>query len=134
MDARLAAISRLAQTSPELVQEAIADLRASMFAVADRFDASSAMIAQALQIQLDSLSRTAHDERVAISQTFDEQRRAITSDARRVASEVTEATWQHVRGLARELAVYWLLTLLLALGLPFVAGYLVGHARAVRRA
>jgi hypothetical protein len=34
-----------------------------------------------------------------------------------------------VRGLARELALYWLFVIIIVLGLPFAAGYVVGRAR-----
>jgi hypothetical protein len=128
IDQRLLAIGRLAETSPELVDEAIADLRASLFAVADRFDASSALITEALQTQLEVLARTAREERIAISETFDVQRQAIMKDAERVASDVTERSWRHLRVLTRELAVYWLLALTIVLGLPFAAGFIAGRA------
>lgn len=133
IDARLAAISKLADTSPELVHEAIADLRGSLLDVADRFDQSTALLNQSLQQQLATLTGSVREERLALTETFDVQRAAIMKDAERVATQVTRDSWRQVRGLARELAVYWLLTVILVLGLPFAAGYLVGRARAARR-
>jgi hypothetical protein len=132
IDARLAVIGKLAETSPELVHGAITDLRASMFDIADRFDQSSARLTQSLHDELLTLTRTVREERVAISGTFDTQRAAFMQDAAQVANQVTESSWRHVRGLAREFALYWLLTVILVLGLPFVAGYLVGRALAAR--
>jgi hypothetical protein len=132
IDARLAAISKLAETSPELVHDAIADLRAGIMDVADRFDQSTALLNQSLQQQLATLTASVREERLALTETFDVQRAAITKDAERVATQVTEASWRHVRVMARELAIYWFLSVILVLGLPFVAGYLVGRARALR--
>lgn len=132
IDARLAAIGKLAETSPELVHDAIADLRASLFDIADRFDQSSARLTQSLHDELVALTGTVREERIAISDTFDTQRAAIMRDAASVANDVTERSWRHVRGLARELAIYWLLAVTLVLGLPFAAGYFVGRTRAAR--
>jgi hypothetical protein len=132
IDARLAAISRLADTSPELVHDAIADLRAGILDIADRFDQSSALLVQSLQAQLDALSGTVREERVAVTAAFDTQRAAIMKDAERVATQVTETSWRHFRAMMRELALYWLFVVILVLGLPFAAGYLVGRARASR--
>ena len=133
IDARLAAISKLADTSPELVHDAIADLRGGLLDVADRFDQSTALLNQSLQQQLATLTGSVREERLALTETFDVQRAAIMKDAERVATQVTRDSWRQVRGLARELAIYWLLTVILVLGLPFAAGYLVGRARAARR-
>jgi hypothetical protein len=50
-------------------------------------------------------------------------------DARDIANDVTQASWRQVRGLARELALYWLFVIIIVLGMPFAAGYVVGRAR-----
>jgi hypothetical protein len=129
IDARLAVIGRLADTSPELVHGAIADLRAGIFDVADRFDQSSARLTDSLHEELITLSGTVREERAAITDAFDVQRAALMKEAERVATQVTERSWRHIRGLARELALYWLLLVIVVLGMPFAAGYLVGRAR-----
>jgi hypothetical protein len=103
-----------------------------MFDIADRFDQSSTRLTQSLHDELLTLTRTVREERVAISGTFDAQRAAFMQDAAQVANQVTESSWRHIGRLGREFALYWLLTVILVLGMPFVAGYLVGRAQAAR--
>jgi hypothetical protein len=129
IDARLAAIGKLAETSPELVDGAIADLRAGILDIADRFDESSARLTDSLHAELLALSGTVREERTAITETFDAQRAAFMADARSIANDVTQASWRQLRGLARELALYWLLVIIIVLGMPFAAGYFAGRAR-----
>jgi hypothetical protein len=129
MDDRLAAIGKLADTSPELVHGAIADLRGSLFQVTGRLDRSWMSMMQVLKEERMALAENVRDERIGITQAADTQRLLIMKDAGRIAVQVTETSWQHLRALVRELAIEGMLALILILGLPFVAGYFLGRTR-----
>jgi hypothetical protein len=68
-------------------------------------------------------------EREATLLAVDAQRRALTSDAARIANDLVVSSGDQARRFAREAMVL----VILVLGLPFVAGYLVGRARQARK-
>jgi hypothetical protein len=128
LDERLARMSAAAEAAPELVHEAVGDVRHSVLDVLNRLDASSAATIQALRIERAALSETVSTERAALLTAADVQRRAITADVGTMADRLVASSGEQVRHLARE--VLLLLTLLAAvvLGLPFGFGYLLGRA------
>jgi hypothetical protein len=132
LDERLATISKLADTSPEMVHDAIADLRKSMLEVADKFDKSLATMMDSLSAERAALADNVRDERAVLVTAVDAQRALAMKDAERIAVRVTETSWQHIRVLVRELAFWGLLFVIVLLGLPFAAGYFIGRARAQR--
>lgn len=130
LDSRLADIARLADSSPELVHGAVADLRANLFEVAARFDRSWLLLVKSLHDERAALSAEVREERVELVAAADVQRAAIMKDADRTATQLSEAAWRHLRAELRELALLGLLASVIVLSMPFAAGYYLGRARA----
>lgn len=131
-DASLDRLSRLAESSPEQLHAAIADLRSSMLVVSDRFDQSWAQMMGTVQQEREELAANIREEREAALLAFDSQRVALAKDAERVAGQAIASGGTQVRALARDMMIYGTLLYLVVLGLPFVAGYFVGRLRAAR--
>jgi hypothetical protein len=129
LDARLAKLSSAAETAPETVQSAIADVRRSVVDVLDRLDASSAALIKALGFERAALTEAVRTEREAASNTVDVQRKAFAQDIAKVADQIVQSSGEQVRQLAREVLLLVILLIVVVLGLPFAAGYLVGRGR-----
>lgn len=131
-DDSLDRLSRLAESSPEQLHAAIADLRASMLVVSDRFDQSWALMMGTVQHEREALALDIREQREAAVLAFDSQRVALAKDAVLVADRAIESGGTQVRALAREMMLYGVLLYVVILGAPFVAGYFVGRLRATR--
>jgi hypothetical protein len=129
LDNRLARLSNVADTTPDLVHGAIADVRQSVRNVLDRLDTSSAALIKALDVERAALSTTVRTEREAVIGAVDAQRAAIALDAARVADQVVRSAGEQVRQLARDVLLLLIVMFVIVLGLPFAAGYMVGRAR-----
>jgi hypothetical protein len=62
----------------------------------------------------------------------DAQRKALAEDATRVSASVVRDAGAQLRELAAEVVLLLIVLAVVLLGLPFVAGYLVGRARGAR--
>jgi hypothetical protein len=129
LDNRLARLSTVADTTPDLVHAAIADVRQSVRDVLGRVDASSAALIKALDVERAALSVTVRTEREAVTSAVDVQRAAIARDAATIADQVVKSAGEQVRHLAREVVLLLMVMFVIVLGLPFAAGYIVGRAR-----
>jgi hypothetical protein len=129
LDSRLARVSAAADTAPDLVHDAVADVRTSMLEVIERLNASSAEMVQALRTERAALSDTVSTEREAVLGALDTQRKEITIDAAGIAEKVVRSSGQEARYLAREVLLLLILLTVIVLGLPFAAGYYVGRVR-----
>lgn len=129
LDTRLAKLSTAAESAPELVQGAIADVRRSVVDVLERLDASSAALIKALGFERAALTGAVRTEREAASNTVDVQRKALAQDLAKLADQIVQSSGEQVRELAREVLVLLILLIVVVLGLPFAAGYLVGRGR-----
>jgi hypothetical protein len=119
LDERLEHLSAVAGSSPQIVHDAVADVRRSMLDVIDRLDASSAATMASLHTERVALSESITAERTAILAAADLQRQAIALNVADLARQVVSSTGQQAR---------------LLVGLPFAAGYYVGRARHRRNA
>ena len=133
LDERLARLSAVAESTPELVHGAEAQVRQSLREVLDRLDASTARTIAALSTQRTALFADLQSEREAVLAAMDVQRKALAQDASRIADQVVKSSGEQVRYLAGEVLLLLIVLALVVLGLPFVAGYLVGRARHGRR-
>ena len=134
LDARIERLTQVAESTPELVHGAEAQVRASLREVLERLDASSARMIAAVGSERTALFADVQSERQAVLDAVDVQRKALALDAGRIANQVVRTGGEQVRALAAEaLALLIVLTAVL-LGLPFLAGYLLGRAGAARRA
>jgi len=132
IDAQLAKISTLADSSPALAREAIAELRSTVLAASDRLDSSWDETLRTVRVEREALAADVASERQSITAAIDTERARITADAARIAAQTVDTSWRELQKLVREALLLLILLTLLLLGLPFAAGYLVGRARATR--
>jgi hypothetical protein len=132
LDTQLERISTLADTSPELAHEAIAELRESLRASSDRLDTSWLQTLRTLRAERIALAANIAQERASLTNAFDLQRGRLSADAARIAADAVQTSWSELRKLVRETLLLLCLLIVLMLGLPFAAGYLVGRRRGGR--
>lgn len=128
-DESLDRLSRLAESGPEQLRAGIADLRASMLVVSDRFDVSWAKMMRTVQQEREALAANVREEREAAVLAFDAQRAAFAQDATRFADQAIASGGAQMRELAHEMMLYGILLYVVILGAPFALGYFVGRLR-----
>ena len=128
LDGRLAALTALADATPEHVHEAVLDLRRSLLEVIDRLDAAGAGTLARVGAERGAMLADLRVEREATLAALDAQRKAITLDAARIANDIVTSSGDQARRFAREVLLLLIVLTALVLSLPFVAGYLVGRA------
>jgi hypothetical protein len=129
LDARLGAMTEVADASPQRVREAVADLRRTLLEVIARLDTAATTTLTKVGAERVALLADLSAQRAATMAELDVQRREVTADAARIANEVVRASGDQVRRLAREVLILLIVLAVLILSLPFAAGYLVGRAR-----
>jgi len=132
LDERLARLSAAAESAPQLVHQAVADVRQSVIELLQRVDSSAASILETLRTERAALSADVRTEREAVVMAADVERKAIARDAARIAEQVVRSSGEQARHLAREVLLLLIVLAVVVLGLPFAAGYLVGRARGGR--
>jgi len=132
LDERLAKLSAAADSAPQMVHEAVADVRESVIDLLQRVDSSSASILETLHSERTALAADVRGEREAVVLAADAERASLARDAARIADQVVKATGEQARQLAREVLLLLIVLAIVVLGMPFAAGYLVGRARAGR--
>ena len=132
IDTQLARISKLADTSPELAHEAIAELRDGLRASSDRLDASWMQMLRTLRVEREALAANIAAEREGVTAAFDTERTRLSADAAQIAAQAVDTSWRELRKLVREALMLTILLAVVMLGLPFAAGYLVGRRRGTR--
>ena len=129
LNERLERLSAVAESTPELVHGAEAQVQQSLREVLDRLDASSRNAEQALRAERVALFAELQSERSAVMAQLDVERKAVAEDAARISSRVVKDTGAQLRELAAEVLLLLIVLAVVVLGLPFAAGYLVGRAR-----
>jgi hypothetical protein len=129
LNERLERLTAVAESTPELVHGAEADVRQSLHEVLDRLEASSRTAGEALRAERVALFADLQSERTAVMAQLDVERKAAAEDAARISSQVVKETGAQLRELAAEVLLLLIVLAVVVLGLPFVAGYLVGRAR-----
>ncbi len=132
LDERLERLTRTAENSPELMHDAVRDVRRSVFEIVNRLDGSTAETLRTLRAERLALSATLSSERTAVLAAADQERQAIAVDVGRIAQDVVAASAAQARKLAIEVTLLIIVLALAVLGLPFAAGFYVGKARARR--
>jgi hypothetical protein len=132
LDERLAHMSTLADNAPELVHDALIDVRASVIDVLKHVDASTASMIMAVRTERLALADTVEHEREAIFKEAEAQRRDIVLDAGRLSDRIVSSSGREVRRLVRETLLLLTLLAVVVLGMPFIAGYLVGRGHRTR--
>jgi hypothetical protein len=132
LDDRLTRLAAVAESTPDLVHGAIADVRASLREVLDRMDASSRAATATLTRERITLFADVRLERAAVMAALDGERQALAADAARIAAQVVKTGGEQVRYLAREAVALIIVLFIVLFGVPFAAGYFVGRARRTR--
>ena len=132
LDERLERLTAVAESAPELVHGAEAEVRASLREVLERLEASSRAAGETLHAERAALFADLQSERQAVVAAVDAQRKALAEDAARVSASVVKDAGAQLRDLAAEVLLLLIVLAVVVLGLPFVAGYLVGRARGSR--
>lgn len=122
LDERLARLSAMADATPDLVNGVVQDVR-------KRVDSSWVEMLETVRNERVALAATVSKEREAAMKDVDAERQALAADAARIASQVISDTGTEVRRLVREALSLIIVLAIVILGLPFMAGYLVGRAR-----
>lgn len=133
LDARLERLTAVAESAPQLVRGAEAEVRESLREVFDRLDASARGTAAAFHSEREALFADLETQREALTTAVDVQRKALTADAARLADQVVRTSGEEVRHLTRQALLLLIVLALVVLGLPFAAGYLTGRARSALR-
>ena len=129
LDDRLERLQAVAETTPALVHGAEAELRASLREVLDRLQASAREGESALHTERAALFEEIQSERIALVAAVDEERKALAQDTARISGQVVRDAGGQLRDLAAEVLLLGIVFIVILLGLPFAAGYLVGRAR-----
>jgi hypothetical protein len=129
LDEQLAKVSATAENAPQLMHDAVTDVRRSVFEALDRVDRSSATLIEKLSVQREALTADLHTERDTMLAAADTQRKALAQDVSRIADQVVRSSGEQVRALAREVLLLLIVLSLVVLGLPFWAGYMLGRSR-----
>jgi hypothetical protein len=128
LDERLARLTAVAESAPELLQGAEDEVRQSVREVLNRLDATTSETAATLHTERAALFADLQSEREALVAAVDVQRRELAEDAARVLDRLVKASGAEVRRLTWEVMLLMILFSIVLLGLPFAAGYLVGRA------
>jgi hypothetical protein len=129
---QLERISKLVDTSPELAHEAIAELRGSLRESSVRLDASWMQMLRTLRTEREALAANIAVERENAVAAFDTERARVSADAAQISARAVDTSWREIHKLVREALLLTILLVLVLIGLPFAAGYLVGRRRLVR--
>jgi hypothetical protein len=129
LDERLERLTAAAESAPELVRGAEADVRASLREVLTQLDGSTRAAQATLHTERVALFADLESERVAVVAAVDAQRRALAEDAGRISTRVVHETGVQLRDLAAEVLLLGIVLTVILLGLPFAAGYFLGRAR-----
>jgi hypothetical protein len=125
LNERLERLTAVAESTPELVHGAEAEVRLSLREVLDRLDRAEGD----LHAERVALFADLQSERAAVMAQLDVERKAVAEDAGRIASRVVKDTGAQLRELAAEVLLLLIVLAVVVLGMPFAAGYLVGRAR-----
>jgi len=125
LDERVARLYELADATPKMVNGMVRDAGV-------RFDASWAEMMRDVRDEGMSLSGNLSVERQAALNALEMQRTAVTADVDRISKQMISQAGDEVRRLVREALLLLIALVLVLLGVPFVAGYSVGRARASR--
>jgi hypothetical protein len=133
LDARLERLTTVAESAPELVRGAEEEVRESLHEILSRLDTSVDASASAFRTERAALFVDIQHEREALTAAVDEERKALAADAARIGQQLVRTGGEEARHFTREAMLLIIAFWLVALGLPFVAGYLVGRARSPLR-
>jgi hypothetical protein len=122
-------MAAVAENAPELVHSAVADVRQTLLTIIDKVNQSSTAMMLAFHDEREELTADVQAERAKALVALDEQRKALTIDAAKISNQLVITAGQELRKLALQVVLLLVLFAVVALGLPFAAGYFVGRGR-----
>jgi hypothetical protein len=131
LDERMDRLTAVAENAPELVHDAVADVRKTLITIIDKVNQSTTAMMLAFHEERVDLTADVQAERAKAIVALDEQRKALTLDAARISNQVVITAGRELRRLALQVVLLLILFAVVALGLPFAAGYFVGRGRRV---
>jgi hypothetical protein len=129
LDERMDRMTVVAENAPELVHSAVADVRRTLIDIIDKVNQSTATMMSAFHDERVDLTADIQAERAKALVALDEQRKALTVDAARISNQVVITAGRELRKLALQAVLLLVFFSVVALGLPFAAGYFVGRGR-----
>jgi hypothetical protein len=129
LDDRMDRMTAVAENAPELVHDAVADVRRTLITIIDKVNQSTTAMMLAFHDERVDLTADIQAERAKALVALDEQRKALTLDAARISNQVVITAGRELRRLALQVVLLLVLFAVVALGLPFAAGYFVGRGR-----
>jgi hypothetical protein len=129
LDERMERLTAVAESTPQLVHGAEAEVRQNLREVLDRLSASSRETSAVLRTERIALFADLQGERQALLAAVDQQRQLLAKDGARMADQLVRTGGQQARELIGEVLLLVILLTVILLGLPFGAGYALGRAR-----
>jgi hypothetical protein len=129
LDRRFDRLAAVAENAPELVHGAVADVRQTLITIIDKVDQSTTAMMLAFHDERVELTADVQAERAKAIVALGEQRQALMLEAAKISNQVVLTAGQELRKLALQVVLLLILFALVALGLPFAAGYFVGRGR-----
>jgi len=129
LDRRFDRMASVAENTPELMHDAVADVRKTLITIIDKVNQSTTEMMLAFHDERVELTADVQAERAKALVALDEQRKALTLDAARISNQVVVTAGRELRRLALLVVLLLVLFSVVALGLPFAAGYFVGRGR-----
>jgi len=131
LDRRFDRMAAAAEGAPALMRDAVRDVRQTLLTIIDKVNRSSEAMFLAFHDERVALTADIQAERAKALVAVDEQRKALVLDAAKLSDQMITTAGQELRRLAREVILLIILFSIVALGLPFAAGYFVGRGRRV---
>lgn len=143
IDAAMKSIAATASAAPATLSNAVVELRglAPAFTGLEKqwnltlgvVERQRAALAQDLSSEREAIVKAVDQQRAAIMKEVDQQRAAIMKEVEHLAADAVDRSMQHARATIREVLLYAILALLIALGLPFGFGFVAGRATSRNR-
>jgi hypothetical protein len=131
LDRRFDRMAAAAEGAPALMHDAVRDVRQTLLTIIDKVNRSSEAMFLAFHDERVALTADIQSERAKALVAVDEQRKALVLDAAKLSDQMITTAGQELRRLARDVVLLIILFSIVALGLPFAAGYFVGRGRRV---
>ena len=122
LDERLARLSAMADATPDLVNGVVRDVRKQV-------DTSWVEMLETVRTERAAVAVAVSKEREAAMKDVDAERQALAADVARISTQAISDTGTQIRQLVREALSLVIVLAIVVLGLPFLAGYLLGRAR-----
>jgi hypothetical protein len=131
MDSHFSDLADFASASPEIAEQAAADLEMALRNGTADIQETSLMFMTALTAEREALFEELDEQWRFLAVELDAQRAATATDLERIASGLADELWVNMDQLANKLSLLLIVLIVLILTLPFGAGYLLGRAQRV---